>query len=361
MINLGKTYAKLRIFPKISFFVNRASGYCLASVRGIKSTKSCLHILAEKGNYELTKILLDRVPSSTRRSRLLEATVLTELEAQRPRHLASIHLAALHGHKELVELFLDHGVDVNARNNKNDTPALWAARGNHVDTVRLLIRRTADLQLENDKGSTPLYWAVRYGFVELVRVLLDEGRADVGHRRKLGLVTPIVMASALGHTTIVRDLLDHGAEVGTTISHGMTALMAAASEGNDDVVELLVTRGGVDELDRIDASGNTALLHAARAGNVATMQILVGRGASVDVQNRLGETIWHHAIRRDDGDDFLRAVAALYRRAKRFDGRRTMKFADGRSPLQVGTFTSIYRYRRLNDTSTAQAQRLCSK
>jgi len=283
----------------------------------------------------LTEILLSQLTSASRRSKLLEDTVLTELEGQRPRHLASIHLAALHGHKELVELFLQNGIDVNARNNKNDTPVLWAARGNHVDTVRLLIERGADLQLENDKGSTPLYWAVRYGFTELVRVLLDEGRADVGQRRKLGLVTPIVLAAALGHTKIVGELLDYGAEVGTTISHGMTALMAAASEGNDDVVELLVARGGKDELDRVDASGNTALLHAARAGNVSTMRTLISHGALMDVRNRLGETVWHHAIRRDDGDDFLRAVAALYRRAKRFDGRRLMKFADGQSPLQV--------------------------
>ena len=112
--------------------------------------------------------------------------------------------------------------------------------------------------------------------------------------------------------------------------------MAAASEGNDDVVELLVARGGLEELDKVDASGNTALLHAARAGNVATMRALVERGASIDVQNRLGETVWHHAIRRDDGDDLLRAVAALYRRAKRIDRRRTIQFANGRSPLQVG-------------------------
>jgi len=46
------------------------------------------------------------------------------------------------------------------------------------------------------------------------------------------------LASALGHTQIVRDLLDHGADISTTITHGMTALMAAASEGNDDVVKV---------------------------------------------------------------------------------------------------------------------------
>ena len=62
--------------------------------------------------------------------------MLTELEGQRPRHLASVHLAALHGHSRLVELFLDCGIDVNACNNKNDTPVLWAAR--RVDTVSVL-------------------------------------------------------------------------------------------------------------------------------------------------------------------------------------------------------------------------------
>lgn len=291
--------------------------------------------MAEKGNCELTKILLHRITSPTRRSRLLESTVLTELEGQRPRHLASIHLAALHGHRELVELFLRSGIDANARNNKNDTPLLWAARGNHVETVRLLIRRGADPRLENDKGSTPLYWAVRYGFADLARILIDEGGAEVGQRRKLGLVTPIVLAAALGHAEIVGDLLDREADPGTTVGHGLTALMAAAAEGNDDVVDLLVARCGTEELDGIDVSGNTALLHAARAGNVSTMRTLVSHGASIDIQNRHGETVWHHAIRREDGDDFLRAVAVLYRRAKRFDGRRLMKFADGRSPLQV--------------------------
>ena len=49
-------------------------------------------------------MLLDRITSPERRFQLLEATVLTELEGQRPRHLASIHLAALHGHREKSKL-----------------------------------------------------------------------------------------------------------------------------------------------------------------------------------------------------------------------------------------------------------------
>jgi len=98
---------------------------------------------------------------------------------------------------------------------------------------------------------------------------------------------------------------------------------------------VLVSHDGLEELDRVDASGNTALLHAARAGNVSTMSVLINHGASVDAQNKLGETVWHYAIRRDDGDDFLCAVAVLYRGAKRCDARQLMTFADGCSPLQV--------------------------
>jgi ankyrin repeat protein len=124
--------------------------------------------LAEKGNCDLTKVLLDQITNPARRNQLLSAAVLTELEGQRPRHLAGIHLASLRGHTALVELFLDSGVSVNCSNNKNDTPILWAARGNHIGTVRLLISRGADLQLENDKVS------LRFPHVHLAGTISDK-------------------------------------------------------------------------------------------------------------------------------------------------------------------------------------------
>jgi ankyrin repeat protein len=69
-------------------------------------------------------------------------------------------------------------------------------------------------------------------------------------------------------------------------------------------------------VDQTDANGNTALLFAARVGNVATMRVLIGHGASIDCKNKVGESVWDYAIRKED-DQFLKAVAALYRKAKR--------------------------------------------
>ena len=65
------------------------------------------------------------------------------------------------------------------------------------------------------------------------------------------------------------------------------------------------------------------------------MNQLVMHGASIDAQNKLGETVWHYAIRQDE-DTLLKAIAGLYRKSKVSDpGTRTIKFAAGRNPLQV--------------------------
>ena len=79
--------------------------------------------------------------------------------------------------------------------------------------------------------------------------------------------------------------------------------------------------------------GNTALLCAARVGNVASMNVLVAYGASIDVQNKLGETIWHYAV-RDHDDTILKAIAGLYRKAKHIESG-IINFDHGRNPLQV--------------------------
>ena len=145
--------------------------------------------------------------------------LLLEPVGQRPRPLNSLQLAALFGHTDLVlYLVKELKMDVNGVNVKNDTAVLWASRANHTETVRCLIKLGANLQHQNDKGSTPLYWACRYGLVDMVKLLLGEGKADVNQQRSMGLVSPIVLSAALGHTEIVECLLQHGADVNTTIT-----------------------------------------------------------------------------------------------------------------------------------------------
>lgn len=65
-----------------------------------------------------------------------------------------IHIAALRGDVETVELLLAAGEDINAKGDMGDTPAHYAAMGEHRHLFDLLLSRGADQSLENEFGMT---------------------------------------------------------------------------------------------------------------------------------------------------------------------------------------------------------------
>ncbi len=70
-----------------------------------------------------------------------------------------LHYAVWKGHRELVELLLAAGADVNARN-QNDhwgtTPLHAAAHANERAIAALLVAHGADLEARDGNGKTPL-------------------------------------------------------------------------------------------------------------------------------------------------------------------------------------------------------------
>lgn len=56
---------------------------------------------------------------------------------------APLHIAALHGHKEIVELLLANGANVNVKDSEGRTPFDEAIRRGHEDVFELLRKHTA--------------------------------------------------------------------------------------------------------------------------------------------------------------------------------------------------------------------------
>jgi len=97
---------------------------------------------------------------------------------------------------------------------------------------------------EENGGQTPLYWAsdgLNSQDGSVVRLLLEHG-ADMNVQDDDGW-TPLHRASFFGALEVVRVLLEHGADVEVKIDSGETALQAAAEGGHDKVVELLRGHG----------------------------------------------------------------------------------------------------------------------
>jgi ankyrin repeat protein len=82
---------------------------------------------------------------------------------------------------EIVEILLDAGADVNAKDALGSTALVWAAMSERDDTqtVSLLLKAGADVNVKTAMAEMPLTWAQRRGKTEIVKLL-----ENAGERRK---------------------------------------------------------------------------------------------------------------------------------------------------------------------------------
>ena len=191
--------------------------------------------------------------------------------------------AARNGNLARVQELLNLGIDLD-RPISHGTALAHAAGQGHKEIVELLIGRGADI--EGGNGLSPLSCAARKGRDELVRLLIARGadiEADTG-----GPGTALFQASAEGHLSTVRLLLDLGATVDAKTEKRATPLLVATAAGHLDVVVQLIEAGA--DLDCTDRSGDTALHHAAHKGSAAIVQALVKADADRTVVDQYGDT-----------------------------------------------------------------------
>ena len=97
-----------------------------------------------------------------------------------------LHHAVRPGGRELAELLIARGADVNARSNTGRTPLHAAAHVDRAtDVARLLIAHGAEVNATNDEGEIPLHEAARWARVENVELLIAEG-AEVNLKNQAG-------------------------------------------------------------------------------------------------------------------------------------------------------------------------------
>jgi ankyrin repeat protein len=96
----------------------------------------------------------------------------------------------------------------------------------------------------SDDGFTALHLAVFGGQEDAARLLLERG-ADVNalSTAAFARVPPLGTAAFVRSTRLARLLLDAGADVNGQGEGGFTALHAAALNGDEDLIELLLERG----------------------------------------------------------------------------------------------------------------------
>ena len=149
-----------------------------------------------------------------------------------------LHEASERGHKDMAELLLAKGADVNAKNKYGWTPLHRAAIWGQKEVAELLISKGADINAKDNNGSTPLHDAAHGGY-QVSDLLISKG-ADVNARDIHGN-TPLHHART---KEVAELLMSKGADINARNNLGNTPLGVAAALDYQDVVELLRQHGG---------------------------------------------------------------------------------------------------------------------
>ncbi|CUS15233.1 unnamed protein product [Tuber aestivum] len=154
---------------------------------------------------------------------------------------------------------------------------------NLVMACELLVNRREDVVTLNYQGGcygNALQAAATQGNESVVRLLLENGAEVNAQGGRYG--NALQAAVTQGNESVVRLLLERGAQVNAQGGHYGNALQAAVTQGNEPVVQVLLKCGA--EVNAPSAEYGDPLQAAAFQGNESVVRLLLEHGAEADIQ-----------------------------------------------------------------------------
>lgn len=259
--------------------------------------------------------------------------------------LTPLLYAAREGADAAMAVLISRGANLELAEANGITPLLMALLNNQLGVARQLIDAGANVNVADFYGRTPLWAAVehrnldmnnriedspttnhidRAASLPLIRLLLAKGAAvnartrEVPPSRKwlyaLNDVswvdftgqTPFLRAAFSGDTTVMRLLLEYGADPNLATHGGTTPLMAAAGvgwvvqqtytesmPGLLEAIRICLEHGA--DVNAVNSMGLTALLGAANKGANDIIRLLVANGARLDAVDKHGRDAYRWA------------------------------------------------------------------
>ncbi|XP_045773539.1 ankyrin repeat and SOCS box protein 3-like [Maniola jurtina] len=221
---------------------------------------TCLHEAAAKDSYESLLLILKhkdirplaetheghtalylacRYKSSLKTIQALLDSVPDIANYGSTENVTPLHVASAQGRLEVIQLLIEYGAMCNVQDFDGDTPLHDAALSTQYEAVDLLLHVGADPEIRNEADYTPFHLACYKGCYQTVKkiypFIIDVNQVTVNGD------SPLILATQGCSESIVKFLLENGADPHLKNKHGDLALAMALNMGHSPNFKILLS------------------------------------------------------------------------------------------------------------------------
>ena len=241
--------------------------------------RTALMLAAENDEKEIVELLVEH-GADVNNTDLYGATALM---------IASNNISGT----QIVEYLIEHGADINAVNKIGESALFYATT---VETAKVLIDHGADINIVNEEGISILQSANTHS-IEIAAMLIEYGVEP----KSLDIQWWLIWAIQNKRKKVVEIMINNKADI-NAVSDGSTPLMWAVSDNSLDIVKLLIDKGA-DINTETDFLGfkQSALEISVTHNFTDIVKLLLEHGADVKFRDYKGKSLLSYA--KEDGYD----------------------------------------------------------
>ncbi len=257
---------------------------------------SAIHRAASKGQRDTLKLLISRGGN---------------INAVNEQNETPLYLAAVSGDLKTIDLLLKEGADTSIlAKNKSSSLSVAIANGheqtalallggnldststhsamllaiqNRMQSLSIQLIRNDKLLVFSDKRNRSALWhSADLGLIKITEALIRRVPTSIDEVDRNGY-TPLARAISKGYLDTAKLLIDNGASVITVTNEKNTILMLSVLSGNIDQTRFLLSKDL--EIDARNILGDTALIMAASNGLQPMVDALIKSGADTQIRN----------------------------------------------------------------------------
>lgn len=196
-----------------------------------------------------------------------------------------------------VKLFLQSGINPNARNKQGETAMTVAAANADVPTVKNLAEK-ADINERDALGNTPLFNALKKPRDEIFEYLLEKG-ADPnsdGTAKNAKNQSVLYVAVLREKTETVKKLLEKGADPNRTDEAGAFPVSEIILAYAPDMEAFRMIMAKMTDINKQEVGGSTLLIYACKNTKLPAdtrremIKSLLDKGADKNIKDKAGKT-----------------------------------------------------------------------